>query len=138
MGRQPWVMVGVNMTAEDKDRLDRLAKMWGKSNAATIRHLLRDATSGMSDRQGHTCNERQFNAYGTSNPRAKERCLVCWPEDVDFDTQHQYELKRIHLLGTWSKEYLALMGWKREPTWWALLDHDRQAAVDNDGLDGEE
>ncbi|MGB0377284.1 MAG: hypothetical protein ACPGGE_00565, partial [Poseidonia sp.] len=111
---------------------------WGKSNAATIRHLLRDATSGMTDRQGHTCNERQFNVYGTSNPRAKERCLVCWPEDVDFDTQHQYELKRIHLLGTWSKEYLALMGWKRAPTWWALLDHDRQAAVDNDGLDGEE
>lgn len=79
MPRAGWIYVGVNMMDEDHRRLEALAEMWGMSKAAAVRRLLKEATPGLDDRNGHTCPAEQHAKWGTSNPFRKDRCTVCWP-----------------------------------------------------------
>ncbi len=133
MARQSWRMVGVNMTDDDKARLDALSELWGTSNAATVRRLIQEATKGLlpSERDGHTCPPAQFDRYGCSNPMAvKGACVACWPTPVNPEERHQGEMRRIVALGT-VDEWLP---------WWAHThrlrqereDQERQAVVDNE------
>lgn len=121
MARQSWRMVGVNMTDDDKARLDALSHLWGTSNAATVRRLIQDATKGLlpSERDGHTCPPAQFDRYGCSNPMAaKGACVACWPTPPNPQERHEGEIAYIMARGT-VDEWLP---------WWAWTHRNRQGA----------
>lgn len=133
MARQSWRMVGVNMTDDDKARLDALSHLWGTSNAATVRRLIQQATVGLlpDERDGHTCPPQQFDRYGCSNPMAVQgACVACWPTTPNPEEKHQGEMRRITALGS-VEEHLP---------WWVHTHRvrqerdqaDRQAVVDNE------
>ncbi len=134
MARQSWRMVGVNMTDDDKARLDALSHLWGTSNAATVRRLIQQATKGLlpSERDGHTCPPAQFDRWGVSNPGLKQPCVACWPTTPNPEEKHRGEMHRIMAIGTVLEHH----------PWWVhvhearrLQDQaDRQAAVDNERL----